>query len=77
MQQKLTNAEFAAFVKATGYVTVAEQKPQRKNFRCAEENLVAGFCCIYALRHNRFEQSFINGGIMCVARIGNILSAGK
>lgn len=40
---EVTNAEFAAFVKATGYITVAEQKPSREEFPGApEENLVAG-----------------------------------
>ena len=40
---EVTNKEFAAFVKATGYVTVAEQKPTREEFPDApEENLVAG-----------------------------------
>jgi len=39
----VTNKQFAAFVKATGYVTVAEQKPTREEFPDApEENLVAG-----------------------------------
>jgi len=39
----VTNKQFAAFVKATGYVTVAEQKPTRAEFPNApEENLVAG-----------------------------------
>ncbi|HEV9037566.1 MAG TPA: formylglycine-generating enzyme family protein [Puia sp.] len=40
---EVTNNEFAAFVKATGYVTVAEQKPTRTEFPDAkEENLVTG-----------------------------------
>jgi formylglycine-generating enzyme len=40
---EVTNAEFAKFVKATGYVTVAEQKPTREEFPDApEESLVAG-----------------------------------
>ncbi len=40
---EVTNAQFAAFVKATGYVTVAEKKPTRAEFPGApEENLVAG-----------------------------------
>jgi formylglycine-generating enzyme len=39
----VTNAEFARFVKATGYVTVAERKPNAKDFPDAPpENLVAG-----------------------------------
>ena len=34
---------FAAFVKATGYITVAEQKPTKEEFPDApEENLIAG-----------------------------------
>ena len=40
---EVTNAEFAAFVKATGYVTVAERKPTQEEFPDAPpENLVAG-----------------------------------
>ena len=39
----VTNAEFAAFVKATGYVTVAERKPRAEDFPGAPaENLVPG-----------------------------------
>jgi sulfatase modifying factor 1 len=40
---EVTNAEFAAFVRATGYQTIAEQKPTQEEFPGAlEENLVAG-----------------------------------
>lgn len=40
---EVTNAEFEQFVKATGYITIAEQKPSREEFPDApEENLVAG-----------------------------------
>ena len=40
---EVTNAQFAAFVKATGYVTVAERKPRAEDFPGAlPENLVAG-----------------------------------
>jgi formylglycine-generating enzyme len=39
----VTNAEFAEFVKATGYVTVAERKPRLEDFPGAPpENLFAG-----------------------------------
>ena len=39
----VTNAEFAKFVEATGYVTIAERKPQAEDFPGAPaENLVAG-----------------------------------
>jgi formylglycine-generating enzyme required for sulfatase activity len=39
----VTNAEFAKFVTATGYVTVAERKPRQEDFPTAPpENLVAG-----------------------------------
>ena len=39
----VTNAEFAKFVKATGYVTVAERKPRAEDYPTAPpENLVAG-----------------------------------
>jgi formylglycine-generating enzyme required for sulfatase activity len=40
---EVTNAEFAKFVKATGYVTLAERKPSREEFPgVPEETLVAG-----------------------------------
>lgn len=40
---EVTNAEYAAFVRATGYKTVAEQKPTEKEFPgVPPENLVAG-----------------------------------
>src|SRR6516225_1306650 len=39
----VTNAQFEKFVKATGYVTIAERKPTKEEFPTApEENLVAG-----------------------------------
>ena len=39
----VTNAEFEKFVKATGYVTVAERKPRPEDYPgAAPENLVAG-----------------------------------
>lgn len=40
---EVTNNQFAAFVAATGYVTIAEQKPTREEFPTAPpENLIAG-----------------------------------
>ncbi|MFO0109062.1 MAG: formylglycine-generating enzyme family protein [Alphaproteobacteria bacterium] len=40
---EVTNAQFAAFVKATAYVTVAERKPKQEDYPDAPpENLVAG-----------------------------------
>lgn len=40
---EVTNAEYAAFVEATGYVTIAEQTPKAEDFPGAPpENLVAG-----------------------------------
>jgi sulfatase modifying factor 1 len=42
-EHEVTNAEFAAFVKATGYVTLAEKTPTREEFPDAlPEMLVAG-----------------------------------
>ena len=39
----ISNSQFAAFVKATGYVTVAERKPRREDFPdTPPENLVSG-----------------------------------
>ena len=40
---EVTNSQYAQFVKATGYVTVAEQKPTQEEFPTAPpENLIAG-----------------------------------
>jgi formylglycine-generating enzyme len=42
-ETEVTNAQFAEFVKATGYVTVAEKAPRAEDFPTApKENLVAG-----------------------------------
>jgi len=42
-EHEVTNAEFAAFVKATGYVTIAEKKPEAKDYPgVPESRLVAG-----------------------------------
>ncbi len=42
-QTDVTNAQFTAFVKATGYVTIAERKPRAEDFPGAPpENLIAG-----------------------------------
>ncbi|MBV9961959.1 MAG: formylglycine-generating enzyme family protein [Parafilimonas sp.] len=42
-ETEVTNAEFAAFVKATGYVTVAEKKPSKEEFPgVPDEDLIAG-----------------------------------
>lgn len=42
-ETEVTNAQFAAFVKATGYITVAEKKPSAEEFPgVPEEQLVAG-----------------------------------
>jgi formylglycine-generating enzyme required for sulfatase activity len=42
-ETEVTNAQFAAFVQATGYITVAERKPTKAEFPDApDENLVPG-----------------------------------
>jgi len=42
-ESEVTNDQFAAFVRATGYITVAEKKPTKEEFPTAPEaNLVAG-----------------------------------
>ncbi|HWY58615.1 MAG TPA: formylglycine-generating enzyme family protein [Terriglobales bacterium] len=48
----VTNEEFARFVKATGYVTIAERKPRPEDFPGAPaENLVAGSVVFSAPDH--------------------------
>ena len=42
-EHEVTNAQFEKFVNATHYITVAEQKPQAKDYPgVPEENLIAG-----------------------------------
>lgn len=42
-ETEVTNEQFEQFVKATGYVTIAEQKPTKEEFpSVAEEDLIAG-----------------------------------
>lgn len=42
-ETEVTNEEFEKFVKATGYITVAEQKPTKEEFPTAsEEDLITG-----------------------------------
>jgi formylglycine-generating enzyme len=49
----VTNAQFARFVKATHYITVAERKPRAEDFPGAPpENLVAGAVVFAAPDHN-------------------------
>jgi formylglycine-generating enzyme len=51
-QTDVTNEEFARFVKATGYVTVAERKPRAEDYPDAlPENLVAGSVVFTAPDH--------------------------
>jgi formylglycine-generating enzyme required for sulfatase activity len=48
----VTNAQFAAFVNATGYVTIAERTPRAEDFPTApRENLVAGSIVFTAPDH--------------------------
>jgi formylglycine-generating enzyme len=48
----VTNAQYAAFVKATGYVTIAERTPRKEDFPTASpENLVAGSVVFSAPPH--------------------------
>ena len=42
-ETEVTNEQYAEFVKATGYITVAEQKPTKEEFpTAADEDLIAG-----------------------------------
>jgi len=51
-QTDVTNAQFAEFVKATSYVTVAERKPRAEDFPGAPpENIVAGSVVFSAPDH--------------------------
>jgi sulfatase modifying factor 1 len=59
-ESEVTNDQFAAFVKATGYITVAEKKPGRDEFPDApEENLVAGSIVFTPTKHKvRLDDSY-------------------
>src|SRR4030095_11114667 len=49
---EVTNEEFEKFVKATGYITIAERTPTKEEFPDAPvENLVAGSVIFTATRH--------------------------
>ena len=66
----VTNAQCAAFVKATGYVTVAERKPRAEDYPGAPpENLIAGSIGFHPVRwcHSTTTSS---GGATLVARTG-------
>ena len=63
----VTNAQFSKFVKATGYVTVAERIPRAEDFLGAPpENLVAGSVVFSPPNHpvplnNHFQWSYVAG----------------
>lgn len=44
----VTNEEFAEFVKATGYVTIAERKPRSEDFPDAPPESGRRFCRFFA-----------------------------
>jgi hypothetical protein len=68
----VTNEQFAAFVKATGYVTIAERAPTRAEFPDAPaENLVAG-SIVYSPTSQPVELDNY-GGATSRAPIGGIL----
>jgi sulfatase modifying factor 1 len=51
-QTDVTNAQFAAFVKATGYITIAEKTPTLEDFPGAPaENLYAGGVVFFPPKH--------------------------
>ena len=55
----VTNDQFAKFVKATGYVTIAESAPTKEEFPTAPpENLVAGSLSLLPLPPGAAQQSF-------------------
>ncbi len=56
---EVTNKSFAAFVAATGYVTIAETKPTKDEFPDApEENLVAGSVVFTPKETNDLSNSY-------------------
>ena len=70
---EVTNAQFAAFVKATGYVTVAERTPTAEQYPGAPpENLVAGSIVFAPPGHPVPLDSHFAGGVDRAARAGGI-----
>jgi len=72
----VTNEQFARFVKATGYVTVAERKPRAEDYRTIPKRLrrnwsLARWC---SRRQIILSSWTVNsaGGAMCKARTGGI-----
>lgn len=44
---EVTNAQFAKFVEATGYVTVAERKPTREQYPTADDDLLVAGAAVF------------------------------
>ena len=62
-QTELTNGEFEKFVRATGYVTIAERKPTKEEFPTAPpENLVAGSTVFTPELKKQFHSTTITSG---------------
>lgn len=56
---EVTNAQFAEFVKATGYITVAEQVPTKEEFPgVAAENLIAGSVVFKSCKTQNLNDSY-------------------
>ena len=74
---EVTNAQFASFVKATGYVTVAERTPRAEDFPGAKpEDLVPGSVMFSPPSHPvSAEQRVPRGGRTCPAPTGAIRPA--
>ena len=69
----VTNEKFEKFVKATGYVTVAERAPTKEEFPTAPpENLVAGSAVFTPTPEPVPWTIIFSGGVMCRARTGVI-----
>ena len=70
---EVTNEQFEAFAKATGYVTIAERKPTHEEFPDAPvENLVAG-SAVFSPPPSRFHSTIITvGGATCRVPTGAI-----
>ena len=72
----VTNEEFARFVKATKYVTIAERAPTAEEFPGAPpENLVAGSDGLFPPDHPVSLNNHFSGGHMSKGRIGGIRKA--
>lgn len=77
-EHEVTNAEFAKFVAAANYITIAERHLDTKDYPGVEpESLVPGSGVFFAPSNKLASMIHLSGGGMCRGQVGNILSGLK